>query len=334
MRYEIGRELSRFKALAERLGGEPLAPGAYALRPKRIAMSLPAGKDLGLTLMGIVHGNEWAGLATLNNTLSLIEAGVVELKMPVAFVIGNPDAARENKRFLGKDLNRSFAAKPNGGNIPEEARARELGRILERTAYLVDFHQTSRSGDRPFFIFPYNRRSFLFARGIAPRKTIVTHWGRPFSAEGMCSDEFTNSHGGCGVSLELGQNGFDPYQIAVGVDCALWAIATTQRFLERGEALSAHGDPESEGELYTWAEIMDWPAEGSHVELVEGLTNFREIAAGERLGAVDGRPIVARVAGRMLFPKYLTREQQNALETRPTELCRLVRRISESDLPG
>jgi hypothetical protein len=77
---------------------------------------------------------------------------------------------------------------------------------------------------------------------------------------------------------------------------------------------------------------MPWPETG-FVDLDEGWFNFKDVAAGQRLGTLDGRPLLARAAGKMLFPKYLTREQQAALASRPTELCRVMRPVSEAELP-
>ncbi len=338
MTADIERQLSRFDDFFTNSGAnlnsdiaiERLCDYGWLLRPKRSVVSLPQGKDIGLVLMGITHGNEWAGAAVLNDTLAHIAAGSINLDIPVAFVLGNPWAARQNKRFLERDLNRSFARQ--GPSALEEQRAVELMPVLERTAFILDFHQTTRRSDRPFFIFPHSAKSHSFARQIMPRLTIVTHWGKPFSAEGMCTDEFVNSRGGTGISLELGQNGLDSYQIAVGVDAAIWAI--------RAAALTSAGEVEAlrartaavTPEIYTWANTLPWPESG-FVDLVDNLDNFRLVELGERLGSVDDRPLLAPVQGRILFPKYLTRQQQSQQASRPTEVLRIMRRISEDELP-
>lgn len=337
MSLDISQEIDRFERLVTAAGRsrslrvERLCDYGFLLRNTASQAPLPGGKDIGLTLMGITHGNEFAGAAILNEILMHVASGNIELEVPVAFLLGNPWAARENKRFLERDLNRSFNRQ--NPSAREELRARELTPVLKRTAYLVDYHQTSRESDRAFFIFPYVPRSFAFARAMAPRLTVVTHWGKPFSTEGMCTDEYVNSQGGTGVSLEVGQNGLDPYQIAVGVDAGLWSIRTaSDLLLGRAVPDAPPRSNEMPPELYTWAEIMAWPDQGV-VDLAPHWTNFKDVAKGEVLGTVDGRPLVANHAGKMLFPKYLTREQQAALASRPTELCRIMRRIAPSDLP-
>ncbi len=344
MHYEIDREIARFDVLFQKLSGlrrgeldvEPLCEHGYLVKPRRTAVAPPPGKRIGLTLMGLTHGNERAGAAVVGNLAALMASGQLTPAVPTAFLLGNPWAGREDKRFLDRDMNRSFGRKTQG--LREERRAAELAAVLAETAYFLDYHQVSRPSDRPFFIFPHSPASFALARAISPRQTIVTHWGKPFSTEGMCSDEFVNAQGGVGLSVELGQNGFDPYQIAVGVECGIWAMRAVTRALEEGLPAAAKDPylrfaPGEEGDIYTWAEILPWP-DGAYVELVDDLTNFKELAPGARLGLVDGRELVTRTGGRILFPKYMTREAQQAMETRPTELVRLMRTISEAELPG
>lgn len=335
MSYVIEAELERFQAFADRLKNrfkvENLCDYGFKVVPRSVAMALPAGKSAALAFLGVVHGNEWAGLAVLNGLLAHLEAGTINLDIPVVFMAGNPEAALENKRFLDRDLNRSFGHMDAATR--EGRRAKAIGEVLRGVGWLLDFHQTTRPSERPFFIFPFHRKSFEFARSIGPRHAIVTHWGKPFSAEGMCSDEFVNVQGGVGLSLELGQNGFDPYQIAIGIDAGLWAIRAVTDQLTGLQAQPSGRAVSSElGPVFTWSEIIPWPDSG-WVTLTDGWNNFQEVPAGTCLGEVDGRPLTVAKNGRILFPKYLSKEQQAALTSRPTEICRIMRQIDESELP-
>ena len=332
MADSLQRHLEQFKNFPHEakphLHVEAICDYGWLVKPKRTAVALPAGKDIGLTLMGLTHGNELAGAAVINEVLAHLGAGNLALDIPLAIILGNPWAAMENRRFLERDLNRSFGR--DAAKLKEEIRAKELSPILGTTACLLDLHQTTRPSDRPFFIFGYNERNYEFARAISPRLTIVTHWGKPFSNEGMCTDEYVIGKGGTGISLELGQNGFDPYQIAVGVEACLWAIRVATAELS-GESI-AHRAATATPDLYTWAEIMDWPVKG-YVELRDGLNNFAPVSAGDSLGRCDGEPIRAGASGRILFPKYLSRADQDKLTSRPTELCRVMKAISPAELP-
>jgi hypothetical protein len=328
MSYTIKGEIARFEKLgAEGFPGhqtKQLMDHGFLVSPESPA-SGSADKPISLTLMGITHGNEWAGIGIVNGVLSLLKSGLLSLPAPVAFILGNVKAAVENRRFLERDLNRSFDR--DSTETWEDRRARDIEKVLDQSQFLVDFHQTLLSCEKPFFIFPYSKPSFDFARRVNPSQRIVTHWGDSFSKDGRCTDEYLNTRGGVGISLETGQNGFDPAQISVGIEAAIWAIAAASnrdRDVNRVDA---------SGEIFTWAQIVDWPGEGT-VTLKPGLINFMPIGAGEVLGQVDGKDFSAEVGGRIIFPKYLTPDEQAALKKKPAELCRLMKCISENDLPG
>lgn len=335
MAWNIETEIKRFGSFPDKvainLRVEPVCEYGFAVMPKEYRINPAGKKKYGLTILGLTHGNESAGVAVLNNVLSIINSGGLSLDYPVVFALGNPWAALENKRFLERDLNRSFAR--HDDTLLEEKRADVLEKVLDESAFLVDFHQVSRPSDRPFFIFPYNKPAYTFAREIMPAMTMVTHWGDSFSSEGMCTDEYVNSKGGLGISIELGQNGFSVYQVAAGTESAVKAITIAGRNLRNQKPDLFSKESEANiGELFNWGEIIDWPAAGV-VVLREGWCNFDIVAAGEEIGTVDGRPIRAKVGGRILFPKYLTIEQQALASTRPSELCRIMKPLTVSELP-
>ena len=292
---------------------------AFRLAPRDGGLA-PRDKSLGLTLMGLTHGNEVAGLAVLNDLLGFLAASPALLNFPMGFVLGNPQAARANRRFVECDLNRSFAR--SSATLLEERRARSLETVLAQSAFFIDFHQTTEPCETAFFIFPYTEHTYRFARASEARLPIITHWGDPFSAEGRCTDEYTLSKGGTGITIELGQNGFGAYHVAAGFKAAIQAIGVVAGILA-GTAV-----PESEGipELYTWAKIYPWP-EGE-VQLVEGWYNFKKVSKGDQLGVINGREFRSEFDGRVLFPKYLRGPEA----TKPTELIRIMRKIDARDL--
>ena len=302
-----------------------LADHAWLVSPRGAPVD-PAA-TIPITLMAVVHGSEIAGARVLSDWLAQVASGAVNLATAVAVILGNPEAALAGVRFLDRDLNRCFGRTGAGR---EERRAAELAPILARSSYLLDLHQTTRPSPQPFFIFPYYRRAYQFARAVAADVAVVTHWGRPFSAEGSCSDEYVISRGGAGVTLELGQNGIDPYQVAIGVKACMAAVTVAARSAAEP---TLPGAPQVAPQLYTWAAVLPWP-EGGLVELDPDLDNFRAVAAQQRLGQVGGQTIVAPVAGRILFPKYLTAAEQARAVARPTELVRILRPISEAELPA
>jgi len=331
MNYSIQGTISKFRSLAKQgFDGHhvrELIEDGFLITPHSCEKA-DSRKEIGLTIMGITHGNEWAGSAILVSILEYIQSGLIKLPIPVAFILGNPKAALENKRFLERDLNRSFDRDQH--ELLEDKRARELEGVLQSTELLVDFHQTMLSCDRSFFIFPYSQSAFEFARDVNPRQTIVTHWGKPFSSDGRCTDEYVNLHGGVGISLETGQNGFELSQVAKGVEATLSAIRVAGE--RRGTIKKHERLVEGKGEVMTFSEILLWPEKGV-VKLNEGLTNFRFIKAGEEIGCVDGEKIAPTKGGYIIFPKYLTVEQQSKLTVRPGELARFMEVIAETKLP-
>ena len=104
------------------------------------------GKKPGKTvaIFGGIHGNEKVGVKMidiLRKNLQ-VEAGTVYL------VYGNPEAIKQNKRFIKKNLNRCFK-KDNQGKTVEDKRARELMKILDKCDALLDLHSfTNPEGER------------------------------------------------------------------------------------------------------------------------------------------------------------------------------------------
>lgn len=206
----------------------------------------------------------------------------------------------------------------------EAKRADILEQILAKTAYLVDFHQTREISENPFFIFPHTKNGFAFAQAIAPQIPVITHWGKPFSADGRCSDEYVNSQGGVGITIEVGQNGYAPFSIGAGVWAAMQAVRTVTAYLIGAPLVH---DKEVTPQIYTWLEILGY-GEGD-VSLVPGWRNFSHVSAGQKIGVRDGKDIIAPAEAWLLFPQY----PKPTDKRRPAELCRLMRRITVDELP-
>ena len=332
IKRRLETELERFRKLAgvQRTVGYvqvvPLDEWTVELRPSRDTGTLHGGKSIGLTILALVHGNEVGGAASLNEVLDFFVTSGKGITFPIVFGLGNPWAAREGVRFLERDLNRSFANQ--AVSSLEERRARALEPYLAKSAFLLDVHQTTEVADRPFFIFPYEARGFAFANAVAPYASTVTHWGDPFSAEGQCTDEFVNSKGGTGITLELGQSGFDPYQVAFGVQCMFAAIRQVEAVHCDAAQLKVPMAGLYGGQIYTWAGVVPYPK--GDTDLIPGWFNFKKVEQGDLLGHCDGVEIRSPATGRVLFPKY--RRPQD-VKRPPTELCRIMKEIQLSDLP-
>lgn len=323
MQGKTEQALIRFETVCENWLHAPgrmqkIAPHAYVWHPPRLLQGLP--RPIGLTLQAITHGNELGGIDVLIECVRLIKSRTLQPEFPMAFILGNTAAALADRRFVERDLNRSFGR--GSQDDSEDTRARVLEPILEQTSFFLDFHQTIEPAVQPFFIFPFTHRCLEFAAALHDRIPIVTHWGQPFSKDGMCSDEFVNHKGGTGITLELGQKGFDVYHTAVGVQTALAAVhyahcEFTGENLQKPARLSA--------DLYTWKAVVPYE---DGLTLKEGLFNFQEIKRGDLVGHKGSLPVKAPDDGWLLFPKYM----RDPAAPAPREIYRIVKKISPDQL--
>lgn len=326
MGLDVERLITDFKDLVASIprtvaSSSELANCAYLLSPKGNGKNQWEGKDIALTVMAITHGSEIGGVAVLNEILRSIQKGIIRLEVPTAFILGNVEAALRGERFLESDLNRSFMRESLV--TKEHFRARELEPIIGNTRFLLDIHQTRCPSEEPFFIFPFSAGGFDFARMISGFTPIVTHWGQPFSKDGRCTDEHCNKEGGIGVTLEIGQNGLHPYQIASGYMHVIRALEVVT-LLRAGVEIT----PSTSNNVYTWAEIIEYPASG-FAELVPGFCNFAYVKSGQNIGHVNGKAIELKQDGRILFPYYPASGQKKV----PAELCRIMKQVTLEELP-
>ncbi len=291
-------------------------------------------KQVDLTFAAVIHGNEVGGLAVCNRILEAVLEEPEKLQINLGFILGNPEASLENIRFKDRDLNRSFDRLEN--QTTEDRRARDLEKILKQTRFLLDFHQTREPSAFPFFISPYTQQSFLFAGAICDEIPMVTHWGKPFSGQGRCSDEFVNCNNGVGLTLELGKNGYDLRQILCGLWAGQKAIDVITKLPTGALDCAAKKPPKASRKIYTWAEAIGCPDPEGYMK--PGYQNFSPVKKGEHLGTVldsvtkKPQKIFANHDGFILFPKYLDPEKRNHHATVAMEFCRIVKEISENDL--
>lgn len=322
----IQSHLNYIRKLSDKYDVDKLNEFIYIISPRKSKKaSLP--KRVGLTLMGLTHGDEIIGIHILNQLLMDLMFDRVTLQFPIGIALGNIEGFFSDKRFVDKDLNRSFCSKEKGSY--EEKRAVELSTLLENSCWFLDFHQTKVSCLEPFFIFPYTKKGLAFAQAIHPSLSVVTHWGKSFSKDGCCTDEFVNLNGGVGISIETGQKGFDISQLNLG----RIVLENTFRFLEH--CLQFENETnfvvnKSKNKLYTWADIVSYPKEGS-LSLDLEWKNFMSIKKGQKVGVHYSNSLCANVGGKMLFPKYP--EPSLSKKMMPSELYRVIKEIQIEDLP-
>lgn len=296
---DFKQEYEKFKSLFHTLPSE-LNPNEVCDRVFLIGNH--NGREIDLTISAIIHGNEIGGLVALNNYLTLLNEKDFTQGRSIAILLGNLEAAAENKRFLEKDLNRCFGC--TSEKALEERIAKTLQPYLSQTKYLVDLHQTQSPTLSDFYIFPQTDQNIQFAWDISPNTPIVVH-EKEFSEDGMCCDSFVTLAGGTGVTYEMstaGENFEGPNK-------------ATQLCVKATLANKSTSQPSG---IYIFDEIFYSDGES---ELTPGLSNFSAVTAGQCIGEKGQKKIYSQHAGYVLFPKY----GQAAIHS--AELCRVVKKI-------
>ena len=170
--------------------------------------------------------------------------------------------------------------------------------LLKRCRYLIDFHQTACRSEYSFSIFPFSEDNLAWAQAVHDDCPIVTRFDeqRQFSAAGMCTDEYVLQQGGVGITIELGQKGYEQSQINHALKVALQAI--TQ--VEQGNIATSD---RAAANIYTVAQTLHYPDDGVF-QLAPELHNFKPLKKGEVLATFSNRQAVCAVDGYALFPKY------------------------------
>ncbi|WP_428242596.1 succinylglutamate desuccinylase [Gynuella sp.] len=184
-----------------------------------------------LVLSAGVHGNETAPIEIINNLVTAILAGHIQLQCSLLIILGHPQAMRQEQRYIETNLNRLFVEPLRRNTYKpsiELSRANLLCRLVDdflmrhgqAEKLHLDLHTAiRRSRKERFAIFPYveNRAylqqdiQLLLAMGI--EATLLMHKaGSTFSSySGL-------QHGARSYTLELGrvrpfgQNDLTAYQ--------------------------------------------------------------------------------------------------------------------------
>ncbi len=181
--------------------------------------SLP-GKTL--AIFAGVHGNEKVGVMALERA---IQAWTIT-KGTVYFVIANPEAVKQDVRFVEKNLNRLFV-KTNTGMSIEDLRAQELMSILDTCDALLDLHASNSRVTQPFIIT--DPSSFETAK-VFDIDLISYGWGE---LEQGSTDDYMASQGKIGICIECGSVYEVEKNFPLAVDCI-------EKFLSHFGAIEAH----------------------------------------------------------------------------------------------
>ena len=268
----------------------------------------------------MVHGNEFGSLPAAVRLVEALHTGTVRFGGKVTVFIGNPEAARENRRYLEADLNRVFLHTVKHRH--EDLRAQAIMPILNAAHVLVDFHQTILDTEHPFYIFPWHRQGWQWARAIRSTDVWVTRNPKQtFSKGSMCSDEYVSGRNGAGITVELSQKGFNPEAERL---CWQTMLDTLQVADQIHAGVPIDIQAEQQQELLMLETTFSEPFDNPEKSLRPGLTNFKRVEAGTQLHAEGAPPLIVPADGAVLFPKYPERKDKLAIAPWPNEIYRLV----------
>lgn len=147
-----------------------------------------------LAIIGGVHGNEPCGI----KAIAAVKDEIKPKKGKIIYIIANKEAIKENKRFIEKDLNRSFDSKSR--EALEERTAQDIKPYLQAADAMLDIH-ASRTPDTERFII-CEQHSIAAAKNLAADKILIGI----DEFHGGSTDAYMNKQGKVGICIECGWN--------------------------------------------------------------------------------------------------------------------------------
>ena len=280
--------------------------------------------DFQLQINGIIHGNETGSLPALVKIIEEIETKKRHFGGRLSIILGNPEAARLDRRFVEKDLNRLFLDQADASH--EGRRARELMPIFEQADLLIDLHQTILPSNEAFYIFPNEPEALAWAQALAVTQFYVDATPSKDSQPAyQCADEFVWRRGVPAITIELGEKGIRESTTAR----AYLAITRALELIER-----LHSTPMTIADLALQAQALQHyrtshrePYHSKEHQLRQGLINFVAVQRGDNLAAPGTPELIVPCDGMLLFPKYPRREDGMICESLPKEIYRIISKI-------
>lgn len=213
----------------------------------------PATYDKSVVISAGIHGNETAPIEMLEQIYQDIFAGELTVNSRLLLILGNPEAIRQNKRFIGFDMNRLFyqSYQPNKTSLTSQEALR--AKLLEQWVgeffatvdkrlprYHYDLHTAIRSSLLPTFaLFPYPATAaddfLLGSLAAAELDALVYH-----NTTGGTFTQFScSAHQAFSATLELGKAkpfGQNDLRQFASIDRVLRAIISGQALPARQTA--------------------------------------------------------------------------------------------------
>lgn len=314
--------LRRFDQLQEKFPGPA---------PDTICMGQP-GAHPHLVLSILIHGDEVGPVPAALDFIEELECDAATLNGRVTLILGNRRAALQQRRFTEQDLNRVFLAE--APDSYEKDRAAELMPVVREADLMLDFHQTIQPSVQSFYIFAFDRPTYLWARALGGAEVLVTRKrGGVFAAGWLSMDEYCLQRGIPSATLELGQKGFSEmsYQKAFATMNRAWKLINEMKDVRDLNELERLAAREPQLSLFKQAGTQRFSS--PDFRLVEGIKNFQAVKTGELLGSgLEGTELRAPGDGYLLFPKYPERDEAGqALRPLPVDIYVFLQEAAMED---
>lgn len=288
--YQITSELPKKTSIDVK----EVAPDIFRLQSKNTV------SDKKYAFIAATHGDEVVGIDVFSRFVESLILGEYNLNKTIYFIIGNKSAYIANKRYIQNDLNRLYGIE--SPNTMEEKRAQEIRKILDICSYSLDLHQTIEPTKHPFLLFPYSPATYHWARALAPDMAIIT---TPKPSVATTSTSYMAVNNKIGLTIELGDKGFDSEQIALGFSLIKLAVSC--------EAAPQTNPNQKDDNLYTILTKVK-----NHHDTVffhPSLYNFKYITKGESLGKINDKELFAEKTGYIiLYPQDMINQRSTSAD--------------------
>lgn len=278
-----------------------------------------------IAFSSIIHGNETGSLPSILKTVNMLAKNEIKYYGKVTFFLGNKFASLQNKRFIDYDLNRCFNYSAIKEKSLEAIRANEIKKILNQADVYLDFHQTTIHCKEPFYIFAMHSDSYLWARAIGIcTKLITRNSKRAYSSEGMCSDEYMRSLNKVGITLELGEQGFNKSADKICFNALKKSLWLMDQIYLKKRPINTLARKNND---FIFLEIKH--AEkflNNKKRLFNELYNLQFVKKNTKLGInEDGKIFYSPFDGFIVFPQYPERNEQGlAIDSLPAYIYSLA----------
>ncbi|MYM81951.1 succinylglutamate desuccinylase [Duganella sp. FT50W] len=277
-----------------------------------------------LIITGAIHGNERCGAQAIQQIARALDSGALLIRRGILTLIpiANPLAYVKGERNGERNLNRHLFPTAEPQDF-EDRVANWLCPLLAQHDVLLDLHSFSgtgepfvmvgpRNNDGPLEPFQHEAQERALARRLGVRR-FVDGWLRTYGAGvqrrlhgsaalqtvlryGMGTTEYMRSVGGYALTLECGQHD-DPQAPEV----AYRAILNTLAVLGMIDAPTP--EPVSPEQMEALSMVAVYDKQHADDQFSRAWASFDPVRQGEEIGRrVDGTPVLAEFAGRILFP--------------------------------